>query len=174
MEPVSCMVMRCKSVGEVRISYSLTCQEDCWSSIGWGPSPAKLGLPRRAETISTQIGAFEESPQSLCVRQAKAVLYTSPFRRALPPQDPTMVANALAASLIRSPFTPSWSEPSRICTASHRVACIQNVGGRRGAPLLKVEQAAPRGQSIVVRAENAQTATDAGDSLHASSDLSRI
>ena len=174
MEPVFCKVMQGKSVGEVRISYSLTCQEDCWSSIGWGPSLAKLGLPRRAETISTQIGAFEESPQSLCVRQAKAVLYTRPFRRALPPQDPTMVANALAASLVRSPFTPSWSEPSRICTASHRVAFIQNVGGRRGAPLLKVEQAAPRGQSIVVRAENAQTATDAGDSLHAFSDLSRI
>ena len=76
-----------------------------------------------------------------------------------------MAAHTMSASLIRSPFTLSRSEPSRTCTPSHRIVLAHNFTGRRSAISSRVEQALPRGQSTVVHAEPAQAATDAGESL---------
>ncbi len=76
-----------------------------------------------------------------------------------------MAAHTMSASLIRSPFTLSRSEPSRICTPSHRIVLAHNFTGRRSALSSRVEQALARGQSTVVHAEPAQAATDAGGSL---------
>ena len=75
-----------------------------------------------------------------------------------------MAAHTMSASLIRSPLTPSRSEPSRICTPSHRMVLSHNITGRRSPISSRVEQALPRGQSTVVHAEPAQAATDAGGS----------
>ena len=76
-----------------------------------------------------------------------------------------MAAHTMSASLIRSPFTLSRSEPSRVCTPSHRIVLAHNFTGRRSALSSRVEQALARGQSTVVHAEPAQAATDAGESL---------
>lgn len=76
-----------------------------------------------------------------------------------------MAAHTMSASLIRSPFTLSRSEPSRICTPSHRIVLAPNSVGRRSALSSRVEQAVARGQSTIVHAEPAQAATDAGGSL---------
>ena len=71
----------------------------------------------------------------------------------------------MSASLIRSPFALSRSEPSRICSPSHRIVLAPTFHGRRSALSSKIDQAQARGQSIIVHAEPAQAATDAGGTL---------
>jgi len=72
----------------------------------------------------------------------------------------------MSASLIRSPFTLSRSEPSRICTPSHRVVLVHTSNGRRSALSSKVKQTCFRGQSTIVHAEAAQAGTDAAPAVN--------